>query len=79
MAKCKCDNKNNWFVRQYKACWHHIGQNVTYRLAKSSLVECKACGRNWRTDAKYVDGLERKYPTPYITSLRGDIVFKAQS
>lgn len=74
--KCKCKNKTNWWVRQWLACWHHIGSNVTYRRAISSLIECRGCGRTWRTTANYVDTLPKIYETPYITSLRGDIVWK---
>lgn len=74
--KCTCKNKNNWWVRQWEACWHYIGKNRTYRRAKSSLIECKGCKKVWRTSAKYVETLPKVYDTPYITSLSGDIVWK---
>ncbi len=76
MCKCKNKNKKQWWVRQWKAYWHYIGTNRTPRQAKSSLVECIGCQSVWRTSAGYVDGLARKYNTPYISSLSGDIVFK---
>jgi hypothetical protein len=75
--KCTCKDRTNWWVRQWLACWHYIGaKRRTYRRATSSLIQCNGCLKTWRTSAKYVDNLPKRYETPYITSLKGDIVWK---
>jgi hypothetical protein len=75
---CTCKDKSQWWVRHWKAYWHYIGKRRTYRRSKSSLIECKGCQKSWRTTAKYVAALPKKYDTPYLTCLTGDIVWNAE-
>jgi hypothetical protein len=59
-AFCNCEkkDKSNWVVSSYKSNYSHFEYPKGERhYSDYSQVECKKCGRTWRTKAKYVEEL----------------------